>query len=66
VTQAKGSVKGTSRPFVFAFREASHDDLTALSREELAAHALHALGRLVQLAFRSSRSMDRPESAAPL
>jgi hypothetical protein len=42
------------------------DDLAALSLEALAARALHALGRLVQLAFWSSRSMDRLESAAPL
>jgi hypothetical protein len=42
------------------------DDLGALPLEELATRSLHALGRLVQLAFWSSRSMDRLASAAPL
>jgi hypothetical protein len=42
------------------------DDLAALSVDALAARALHALGRLVQLALWSSRSMDRLERAAPL
>jgi hypothetical protein len=40
--------------------------LAALSLDSLAARALHALGRLVQLALWSSRSMDRLERAAPL
>ncbi len=53
------------RPFQPMFRFVL-DDLTALSLEELAARALDALGRLVQLAFWSSRSMERLESAAPL
>jgi hypothetical protein len=53
------------RPFQPMFRFVL-DDLTALSLEDLAARALHALGRLVQLAFWSSRSMDRLETAAPL
>jgi hypothetical protein len=37
-----------------------------LSLEELAARALDALGRLVQLAFWSCHSLERLESAAPL
>jgi predicted transposase/invertase (TIGR01784 family) len=42
------------------------DDLGALTLEELADRSLHALGRLVQLAFWSSRSMERLTQAAPL
>jgi hypothetical protein len=42
------------------------DDLSAVSPEELATRALHALGRLVQLALRSSRTRDRLLSATPL
>jgi predicted transposase YdaD len=42
------------------------DDLAAHSLDALAARALHALGRLIQLALWSSRSMDRLERAAPL
>ncbi len=49
------------RPFQPMFRFVL-DDLTALSLEELAARALDALGRLVQLAFWSSRSMERRRS----
>jgi hypothetical protein len=41
------------------------DDLGALILDELAARSLHALGRLVQLAFWSSRSMERLKNAAP-
>ena len=53
------------RPFQPMFRFLL-DDLSALSLEELAARALHALGRLVQLALWSSRSMERLGVAAPL
>jgi predicted transposase/invertase (TIGR01784 family) len=53
------------RPFQPMFRFML-DDLSALSLEELAARALHALGRLVQLALWSSRSMERLGVAAPL
>jgi hypothetical protein len=42
------------------------DDLAGLSPEVLAARALHALGRLVQLGLWSSRSMERMAHAAPL
>ncbi len=42
------------------------DDLSGSSAEELAARALHALARLVQLALWSSRSMSRLQSAAPI
>ncbi|HEY3815652.1 MAG TPA: Rpn family recombination-promoting nuclease/putative transposase [Polyangiaceae bacterium] len=42
------------------------DDLAALSVDALAARTLHALGRLVQVALWSSRSMERLQSAAPL
>jgi hypothetical protein len=41
------------------------DDLGALTLDELAARSVHALGRLVQLAFWSSRSMERLKNAAP-
>ncbi|HEY3820319.1 MAG TPA: hypothetical protein VGL81_24310 [Polyangiaceae bacterium] len=40
-------------------------DLAALSLDTLAARALHALGRLIQLALWSSRSIERLERAAP-
>jgi hypothetical protein len=53
------------RPYQPQFRVVL-DDLAALSPDALAARALHALGRLVQLALWSSRSMGRLERAAPL
>jgi hypothetical protein len=42
------------------------DDLSAVSPEELATRALHALGRLVQLALRSSRTRILLHHATPL
>ena len=54
-----------ARPYQPHFRFVL-DDLAALSLDALAARALHALGRLVQLALWSSRSMERLERAAPL
>ena len=42
------------------------DDLSAVSLDALAARTLHALGRLVHLALRSSRSRARLHSATPL
>jgi hypothetical protein len=54
-----------ARPYQPDFRFVL-DDLAALSVEALAARALHDLGRLVQLALWSSRSMDRLRRAAPL
>lgn len=53
------------RPFQPLFRFFV-DDLAALSLEQLSSRALHALGRLVQLAFWSSRSLERLVDAAPL
>jgi hypothetical protein len=47
-------------------REHEGDDLSAVSAEALAARTLHALGRLIQLALRSSRSRARLRSASPL
>ena len=47
-------------------RAPSARPLSTLPLDALAARALHALGRLVQLALWSSRSMDRLERAAPL
>jgi predicted transposase/invertase (TIGR01784 family) len=54
-----------ARPYQPHFRFVL-DDLSALSLDELAARTLHALGRLVQMALWSSRSMDRLQHAAPL
>jgi predicted transposase/invertase (TIGR01784 family) len=53
------------RPFQPQFRFLV-DDLAVLSLEALATRALHALGRMVQLAFWSSRSIERLKDAAPL
>ncbi len=53
------------RPFQPHFRFLI-DDLSALPLEALAARTLHALGRLVHLALRSSRSRARLRSATPL
>ena len=52
------------RPYQPQFRFVL-DDLAALSVDALAARALHALGRLIQLALWSSRSIERLERAAP-
>jgi hypothetical protein len=54
-----------ARPYQPQFRFVL-DDLAALSVDTLAARALHALGRLIQLALWSSRSIERLEQAAPL
>jgi predicted transposase/invertase (TIGR01784 family) len=54
-----------TRPFQPHFRFVL-DDLATLSIEALAARTLHALARLVQLAFWSSRSFERLLAAEPL
>ncbi len=54
-----------ARPYLPHFRFLL-DDLSAMSPEALAARTLHALGRLVQLVLRSSRSRARLRSATPL
>jgi predicted transposase YdaD len=53
------------RPFQPMFRFVL-DDLAALSLDAISSRALHALTRLVQLAFWSSRSFQRLQDAAPL
>jgi predicted transposase YdaD len=53
------------RPYLPLFRFLL-DDLAALSLEALSSRALHALTRLVELAFWSSRSFARLRDAAPL
>ncbi len=53
------------RPYLPHFRFLL-DDLSAISPEALAARTLHALGRLVQLVLRSSRSRARLRRATPL
>jgi hypothetical protein len=53
------------RPYLPHFRFLL-DDLSAMSPEALASRTLHALGRLVQLVLRSSRSRARLRSATPL
>jgi predicted transposase YdaD len=54
-----------ARPYLPLFRFML-DDLAVLSLEALSSRTLHALARLVQMAFWSSRSFDRLRAAAPL
>ena len=54
-----------ARPYLPLFRFVL-DDLAELSLEALSSRAIHALGRLVELAFWSSRSLERLQRAAPL
>jgi len=54
-----------TRPYVPHFQFVL-DDLEALSLDALSSRVLHALGRLVQLAMWSSRSLARLQEAAPL
>ena len=62
---ASAALIEAARPYQPHFRFIL-DDLSSLSLEALAARTLHALGRLVQLALRSSRSMERLQRASPL
>ena|SRR5258706_8955784 len=54
-----------TRPFLPHFRFLL-DDLAVLSLDALSTRTLHALTRLVRLAFWSSRSFERLQDAAPL
>jgi predicted transposase YdaD len=65
ILDASSELLAATRPLVPHFRFVL-DDLAALSLEELSSRALHALARLVELAFWSSRSFTRLRDAAPL